>query len=119
MGSALRFAHDYWVVRVSLRRIVLRCSLQLALCITSTGLRSILTVYDSIARSSVHEGDSPVILMKACKNEAELAGMKAAHIRDGASMAEFYAWLESELPKRKYYVKIDLIKFNCTVIVKI
>ena len=27
------------------------------------------------------EADSPVVLMKACKNEAELAGMRHAHIR--------------------------------------
>jgi len=41
--------------------------------------------------------ECPVTLMKACKNEAELAGMRACHIRDGAAMAEFFSWLEEEL----------------------
>lgn len=36
---------------------------------------------------------SPVSLMKAVKNEAELAGMKAAHVRDGLALVEFLAWL--------------------------
>jgi Xaa-Pro aminopeptidase len=38
---------------------------------------------------------SPVALMKARKNSAEVAGMKAAHERDGVAMVRFLAWLES------------------------
>ena len=41
----------------------------------------------------------PCLLPKACKNVAEIAGMTAAHLRDGAAMVEFLAWLERELPK--------------------
>jgi Xaa-Pro aminopeptidase len=37
----------------------------------------------------------PCILPKACKNEAELNGTKAAHIRDAAAMVEFLAWLDA------------------------
>lgn len=51
--------------------------------------------------STVFEADSPLILMKAYKNEAELRGMKEAHIRDGAAMAEFLSWLEVELKRRR------------------
>ena len=36
---------------------------------------------------------SPVALPKATKNDAELAGMLDAHLRDGAALAKFYAWL--------------------------
>ena len=36
---------------------------------------------------------SPVALAKAVKNEAELAGMHEAHLRDGAARAHFFAWL--------------------------
>ena len=35
--------------------------------------------------------------MKACKNDAELSGMRACHYRDGAAVCEFFAWLEDEL----------------------
>ena len=38
----------------------------------------------------------PCILPKACKTEAEIAGARAAHLRDGAAMAEFLAWLDAD-----------------------
>ncbi len=41
----------------------------------------------------------PCLLPKARKNAAEIAGMKAAHLRDGAAMVEFLAWLDAEAPK--------------------
>ncbi|MBS0563761.1 MAG: aminopeptidase P family protein [Proteobacteria bacterium] len=41
----------------------------------------------------------PCLLPKARKNAAEIAGMEEAHLRDGAAMAGFLAWLEAELPK--------------------
>lgn len=40
----------------------------------------------------------PCILPKATKTEAELAGARAAHLRDGAAMAEFLAWLDRTAP---------------------
>jgi Xaa-Pro aminopeptidase len=44
-------------------------------------------------------GPDPITLMKACKNEVELAGARAAHVRDGAAMVRFLAWFEQEAPK--------------------
>lgn len=40
---------------------------------------------------------SPIILEKACKNDAELAGMMEAHMIDGAAMAHFFAWLQQTI----------------------
>jgi Xaa-Pro aminopeptidase len=40
-----------------------------------------------------HQPD-PCQLPKACKNAAEIEGMRKAHIRDGAAMARFLCWLE-------------------------
>jgi Xaa-Pro aminopeptidase len=37
----------------------------------------------------------PCLLPKACKTEAELAGARAAHLRDAAAMAEFLCWLDT------------------------
>lgn len=34
------------------------------------------------------------MLPKACKNEIELTGMRAAHLRDGVAMTRFLAWLD-------------------------
>ena len=42
-------------------------------------------------------GADPTRLPKACKNLAELAGMRAAHLRDGAAMVEFLAWAEGAM----------------------
>jgi Xaa-Pro aminopeptidase len=43
--------------------------------------------------------DDPCILPKACKTEAELSGTREAHLRDGAAMVNFLAWLDAEAPK--------------------
>jgi Xaa-Pro aminopeptidase len=44
-------------------------------------------------------GADPCLLPKARKNAAEIAGMEEAHLRDGAAMVEFLAWLDAEAPK--------------------
>ncbi|MEP2139264.1 MAG: M24 family metallopeptidase, partial [Erythrobacter sp.] len=43
--------------------------------------------------------DDPCILPKACKNEAEIAGAREAHLRDAAAMVQFLAWFDTEAPK--------------------
>lgn len=48
------------------------------------------------AGARVHEAQDPVMLPKACKNAAEIAGTQAAHIRDGASVTQFLHWLATE-----------------------
>ncbi len=40
----------------------------------------------------------PIALMKARKNAVELAGTRAAHLRDGAAMVRFLTWLAREAP---------------------
>lgn len=42
---------------------------------------------------------SPVTLMKARKNPAEIEGMKECHVRDGVAMVRFLRWLEEEVPR--------------------
>jgi Xaa-Pro aminopeptidase len=46
----------------------------------------------------VRWGDDPCKLPKARKNPAEIAATREAHLRDGAAMAEFLAWLDREAP---------------------
>lgn len=43
-------------------------------------------------------GDDPCRLPKACKTPGELAGMREAHLRDGAAMVEFLCWLDRQTP---------------------
>ncbi|MGA9657574.1 MAG: aminopeptidase P family protein [Asticcacaulis sp.] len=40
--------------------------------------------------------DDPCALPRACKNDVELAGTKAAHIRDGAYLTTFIHWIATE-----------------------
>jgi Xaa-Pro aminopeptidase len=43
-------------------------------------------------------GDDPCRLPKACKNAAEIAATREAHLRDGAAMVEFLRWLDEAAP---------------------
>jgi Xaa-Pro aminopeptidase len=54
-------------------------------------------------------GDDPCILPKARKNETELRATAEAHLRDGAAMVEFLAWLDREAPKGKL-TEIEVVK---------
>jgi Xaa-Pro aminopeptidase len=50
------------------------------------------------ALSDPVDGEDPCILPKACKNEAELDGTRAAHLRDACAMVRFLAWLDAQAP---------------------
>ncbi|WP_249208988.1 aminopeptidase P family protein [Magnetospirillum sulfuroxidans] len=45
---------------------------------------------------TVDMAGDPCALPKACKNPVELAGARAAHVRDAVAMIRFLAWLEAE-----------------------
>lgn len=47
-----------------------------------------------LRRCPLKRAASPVRAMKARKNSVELAGMRAAHQRDGVALVRFFAWLE-------------------------
>jgi Xaa-Pro aminopeptidase len=49
----------------------------------------------------VEEIRSPIGDAKAVKNEVELEGMRQCHIRDGAAITEYFAWLEDQLLNKK------------------
>ncbi len=57
-------------------------------------------IFDRLKTSgaTIVKGDDPCILSKSCKHETELAGTRAAHIRDGAALCRFLAWLAREAP---------------------
>jgi Xaa-Pro aminopeptidase len=41
----------------------------------------------------------PCLLPKACKNEIELNGARAAHLRDGLALTKFLCWISRTAPK--------------------
>ncbi|HEX2654413.1 MAG TPA: aminopeptidase P family protein [Xanthobacteraceae bacterium] len=50
----------------------------------------------SEAGGTISRGADPTALMKAVKNSVEIAGTRAAHLRDGAAIARFLAWIDHE-----------------------
>ncbi len=60
-----------------------------------------LTLQNSGA--DVISGDDPCLLPKAAKNNAEVQGMRACHLRDGAAMVNFLSWVDSEVESGQYH----------------
>ncbi|WP_127088366.1 aminopeptidase P family protein [Aquabacter cavernae] len=50
------------------------------------------------AGGTVSKGADPIALLKAVKNEAEIAGMRAAHLIDGVALARFLHWFDTVAP---------------------
>ncbi|MGH6877156.1 MAG: aminopeptidase family protein P, partial [Rhizomicrobium sp.] len=57
-------------------------------------------VFDRLGKvgARVKRGADPCQLPKACKNAVEIEGMRKAHIRDGAALTCFLAWISREAP---------------------
>jgi len=53
------------------------------------------------AGAKIVEGSDPCVLPKSIKNGVEIGGARAAHIRDGAALCRFLAWLDREAPSGK------------------
>ena len=47
--------------------------------------------------AKVVNGNDPCVLPKACKNDIELEGMKACHIRDAVAECEFLTWFDDQV----------------------
>ena len=54
-------------------------------------------------------GRDPCVVPKATKNTAELEGMRAAHLRDGAAMVRFLAWLDAAMEAGETLTEIDIV----------
>ena len=63
------------------------------------------TCAEAIARLVVENGgeivrgSDPIVPMKAVKNATEIAGARAAQLRDGAAVTKFLAWFDREAPR--------------------
>ena len=62
----------------------------------------------SEAELKVTHAKDPCLLPKAIKNDTEIAGARAAHLRDEAAMVRFLAWLDTEAPKGNL-TEIDVV----------
>ncbi|RBM29110.1 aminopeptidase P family protein [Vibrio tarriae] len=60
------------------------------------------------AGAELHNEADPCLLPKAAKNSTEIAGMRACHIRDGAAMVQFLAWLDDEVANGRLHNEAEL-----------
>lgn len=63
--------------------------------------RAVAAIFDALEAggATVLALRDPVVLAKATKNPVEIAGHRAASARDGAALARFLRWVETEAPK--------------------
>jgi Xaa-Pro aminopeptidase len=63
--------------------------------------RAVAAIFEALdkAGAKIIPVRDPTILPKAIKNEVEIAGQKSAQYRDGAAIARFLRWVETEAPK--------------------
>ncbi|PWG02877.1 aminopeptidase P family protein [Sphingosinicella humi] len=63
--------------------------------------RAVAAIFEALeeAGARILQKRDPAVLPKAVKNEAEIAGHRAAQARDGAAMVRFLHWLSVEAPK--------------------
>ena len=62
---------------------------------------AVAAIFDALEAggATVTARRDPVLLAKATKNPVEIAGHRAASVRDGAALARFLRWVEAEAPK--------------------
>nr|WP_252726970.1 aminopeptidase P family protein [Paracoccus sp. C2R09] len=60
------------------------------------------------AGTDIQRGPDPAVLPKARKNAAEMAGMRAAHRRDGLAMVRMLSWLDRQTPED--LTEIDVVR---------
>jgi Xaa-Pro aminopeptidase len=71
--------------------------------------QAVMDIIGAAKGLTIHEAQDPCILPKARKNAVEIEGSRAAHLRDGAAMVQFLAWLDDEAPKGGL-TEIDVVK---------
>ncbi|KAN0127203.1 Peptidase M24, structural domain containing protein [Lactarius tabidus] len=61
------------------------------------GDKTSVAVADAIGLSYINIARSPIADLKTIKNASEIEGFRACHIRDGAALVRYFAWLEEQL----------------------
>ncbi len=64
-------------------------------------------IFSSIQKPSILREPSPVALLKAIRNEQEIAGLHNVMLRDGIAMVKFLKWLEETPVSKESEISID------------
>ncbi len=62
--------------------------------------RAVAAIFTALeaAGARIERHRDPAVLPKAIKNDTELGGTRAAHVRDGVAVARFLKWMEAHAP---------------------
>ena len=71
------------------------------------GKRASLAVYDAIGAEHTLIDRSIIVDQKSIKNPVEIDGFREAHVRDGAALVSYFAWLEEELHAGRTVTETD------------
>ncbi len=78
------------------------------------GLNIMIKPYEegscAVAQSGLEPCPNPIQLMKAIKNETEIAGFRSAMLKDGIALTQFYYWLEQELQSGATVTEMDCVR---------
>ena len=75
-------------------------------CIWMDGASTSVALHNAAGDAALLE-ETPVCLLKAVKNEAELKAMRAAHLRDAAALVQFLHWLEVHVSDGSTISEVD------------
>ncbi|WP_419814907.1 M24 family metallopeptidase [Glacieibacterium sp.] len=69
--------------------------------VTADPATAVAAIFEALRRggAKIVEARDPCALPKAVKNAVEIAGSRAAHLRDGAALTRFLHWFADEAPK--------------------
>ncbi|CAO3597385.1 unnamed protein product [Absidia cylindrospora] len=72
-----------------------------------TDSKTSLAVNVAVGEDNIVDERSLITDAKAIKNDAELKGMRDCHIRDGAALVQYFAWLEKQLKSGVQLDEVD------------
>ncbi|KZV99641.1 putative aminopeptidase P, cytoplasmic [Exidia glandulosa HHB12029] len=90
-GVTLRPYADFWQYLAELK---LHVSSDLPVLLSP---KTSLAVSNAVGRDKVKTARAPVTEAKAIKNPTEIEGFRQSHIRDGAALVRYFAWLDKQL----------------------
>ncbi|ETW15930.1 hypothetical protein PFUGPA_04076 [Plasmodium falciparum Palo Alto/Uganda] len=67
-----------------------------------------LMIYKLFDRKNVLLQNSPVVKMKAVKNDVEIDNMKQAHILDGLALLQFFHWCEQKRKTKELFNETEM-----------
>ena len=93
LGNSVRI-HD----RVAFEAALADCKDKKVAVDPDRAVAAIFTALEA-AGAKIERHRDPAVLPKAIKNDVELGGTRAAHVRDGVAVARFLQWMEDVAPQ--------------------